>query len=248
MRKKINLQPENITLLILNDDSSNISRNKFLKVLIKQAKYIMVVDGGVNVFLRAIENNYIDKDVYHLGDFDSTDLNVLENYTAKFGNYKKIFSPDQDFNDYEKTLIYIQDNLEQFTESSDIFVYGLMGSRFDHTISNLCKTMQYNEKETLSKFNFFAVAEEYQVAFLRKGNYEIIVENYHEKDKGVGIMSLLGVIDNIVTDGLKWNINNDWPLGILEKQSTSNEIVKDYVTIDCDKSFIFSLQILHDLQ
>ena len=246
--KTIDLIPKDLTLLILNDDNSKVNNHQFLKLLIKSAKHIVLADGGINVFLKNLGVKNFDKDLYHLGDFDSTCDTIVKDCMLKFTNYKKVALENNNYNDYEKSLKFISENSSKFKDFSNLFVYGMMGSRFDHTINNLCLTLKYNEKECFQNCNIFAATEDYQVAFLRKGSYKIFAEKFHSKNHGVGVLSLLNVIDNMVTDGLKWNINKDLSLGILDVQSSSNEIVKDYVTIQSDKSFMFSLQIIHNEQ
>lgn len=114
-------------ILILNSPETVKIQN-----FVNKDTNIVFSDGGVN---RIKEFGLTDKIIKNLkskpqviGDFDS----LKEFNKEKFQYFQ---NSDQDLNDMEKSLQYIQKNLEKEKNNPrEILIVGILGGRFDHTM------------------------------------------------------------------------------------------------------------------
>ncbi len=122
---------------------------EYMKQYINVNDYIIACDGG----LETIDKLEISPNVL-IGDFDSTDNKILERYN----NVDKIeFPAEKDFSDFEAVLFYCEK-----LDFDEIFVFGVIGGRLDHTLSNvhlLNKNKHFNLKY-IDKDNEIFVANE----------------------------------------------------------------------------------------
>lgn len=93
---------------------------------------IIAVDKGIEF---AIDNNLDIK--LALGDFDSVNskyLDIIRDKNIKYLTFKK----DKDMTDLELSMVYLIEN-----NYKKAYIYGGIGSRFDHSISNIFLLKKY---------------------------------------------------------------------------------------------------------
>lgn len=153
---------------------------------------ILAADGAANRLM----DMGIDFDKV-IGDLDSIER---DNATNKISDSKKIFLPDQETNDFDKTLKYANGlGLE------NILILGFHGGELEHTLNNWSVLMRY--------------AENLNLCIYENGRYAIPVRESITFDAETG--ELIGLIPQskavLTTKGLKWQLNNEaLELGIRE--------------------------------
>ncbi|MEA1974277.1 MAG: thiamine diphosphokinase, partial [Bacillota bacterium] len=96
----------------------------YIKTKLRKNDFIIAVDGGINHIKElCLSPNLI------LGDFDSSVLSEALKYkNAEIKKYKK----DKDYTDGEIAINYVID--EKFFE---VVIFGALGNRIDHMLSNI---------------------------------------------------------------------------------------------------------------
>ena len=197
-------------LIICNGE---VPHSKIIKKFTSLADLIVCVDGGANSALKLkILPDFI------IGDMDSIKPETAE----KFENIKRIFKPDQEFTDLEKTLIYLRKFKPEI-----IHIFGAIGNRIDHSLSNLCILKKFKDNCRLILHTNNSSTEYFNKSF------EFIA--------GEGsIVSLIPItrVENITTFGLKYGLKNaSLEFGI--KESQSNLIESNPVKIIFKKGGLF---------
>ena len=156
------------------------------------------------------EKNFsLDKLDFISGDFDShsgIDENI---YHEKF-----IFTPDQNFTDFQKALDILKNN-----DVKKVDVYGGSGGEQDHFLGNLHVAFLFKD---LMEITFY---DEFSSYFFIPKDFEI--NNVEGK-----MVSLLPFpkVENLVTDGLNWELKNE-DLEITKRIGTRNFATKSTVKI-----------------
>lgn len=135
------------------------------------------------------EKNFpLDKLDIISGDFDSHSGKDEEIYHEKF-----IFTPDQDFTDFQKALDILKEK-----DIKKIDIYGGSGGEQDHFLGNLHVAFLFKDLMEIFFYDEFS-----KYFFLQKKSK---FENIQEK-----MISLLPfpVAENIVTKGLNWELNQE---------------------------------------
>ncbi len=144
-------------------------------------------DGGaVRLFEKGLICDYV------VGDLDTFFKSNIEKYFTKS---KIIYEPDQEINDFEKSLIFAQHQGYQ-----KILVLGFQGGELEHTLNNWSIIKKYSQSLTLCIFD--------------KGRYGIPLNQSFSVSTQIG--ELISIIPQprakLRTNNLKWNLDN----GILE--------------------------------
>lgn len=162
--------------------------------IIKQLKDVPILAAdGAGIYL--IEHN-IEPD-YIIGDLDSFNSSL---YYDDFPKEKLIYLPEQETNDFEKTLRYALDN-----NMYNILVFGIHGGEYEHSLNNW---------SVLSKFSKLAnilIFDKYRYGFCLDKSTNLQLE----KDE---IISLIPKgLAKISTNNLQWNLNDEnLELGVRE--------------------------------
>jgi thiamine pyrophosphokinase len=198
-------------LLILN----GFNEGMHSKTLFSQYDYIICCDGGYNTLKEkysSIEPNLI------IGDFDSI---INKEELKNFPENKIIFKNNQDETDAEFALKYI---LKNYSNISCIdFIYSISLDRIDHTLCNilLLKQIPLDINSKIITLN--------QEIYLIRNKIEFL----NKKNKTVSIIPLT-FVENIKTNGLKWELNNvNLQFGFIG--GISNIIEKDNASICLNK-------------
>lgn len=144
------------------------------------------------------------------GDFDTTPPELLQ----KYGTIPQLHNPDQDKPDLEKALEYL------FTFPLEkVIVYGALGKRMDHTLTNICLLSRYPGRV------IFETAEE--TLFVIDGTCRLAVH----PGQTLSLIPLNGAATGITTTGLRWELKEKR----LDKHfvGISNVCLSEEVTIAC---------------
>ncbi|KAG4086494.1 thiamine pyrophosphokinase [Neocallimastix lanati (nom. inval.)] len=229
------------SLIILN---YILPKKEILERLWKKAKYKICVDGGTNRLYNFFKNDPTEREKYIpdyiCGDLDSIKPEVLE-YYLKRGTKKK-FLYDQDYTDFQKSLMFLNslEGDESF-EKNDTYVLGALNGRFDHTISNLSTLY----KIPLNK-HVYLISNESVVFLLNRGNHKIYCFPKYEGPT-CGLLPVGVTEANVMTLGLKWNLDGSFPLSFNTIISSSNAFENpdqeiNEVIVDTDQPLYWSIE------
>lgn len=183
----------NRTLII---SGGNISLN-FAKKYLKKEKfdYIIAADYG----LLTAKKLGLDVD-YILGDFDSVPKEILEGYKnkQKGDNFFKIrrYDPIKDFTD---TQIAIEAAIKK--DPYEIVILGGIGTRLDHTISNV-----QNLRLALEKNIKCTLIDEYNRLYLINKSTTIYKEDLF--GPYLSLLPLTPVVEKVTLTGFKYSLEN----------------------------------------
>ena len=174
------------------------------KSLIEKASFYLAVDGG----LKHCKQMQIQPNLL-IGDFDSCDLELLEEYASV---PRKSFPRKKDHTDLEIALL--EPVLEDY---DDIFVYGAFGGRIDHFLANIFLLSRY-------KKNLVFENEQERLFMVQKN----LVFNT-KVGQTLSLIALNGRVESITTSGLEWNLDGE-DLSF-ERIGISNCCIEDRVCI-----------------
>lgn len=169
-------------------------------------KKIFITDGVYDFFIKKIG---ITPDVIS-GDFDSTDINSLSLNI----NTKIIYTPNQNYTDFEKILSLIYKN-----KFLNVDIWGASGKEQDHFLGNLFTAAKYRKKLSLIFYDNY-----YIYFFAEKKNRINGVKNK--------IISLFPFpkVKGITTKGLKYSLLNE-SLDINRRIGIRNIAINDIIDI-----------------
>ncbi|MDO5556034.1 MAG: thiamine diphosphokinase [Clostridia bacterium] len=165
---------------------------------------------------------------YIIGDFDSVQKNVL----GKYINDKKIeiikLSPEKDYTDTHMAL-----KLAIQLKSNEITIVGAIGSRIDHTLSNihiLKEALDNNIKcEILNKSN--------KITLINKKTLLDLDNTY----KYISLIPLTTTVTGITLKEFKYSLTNKI-LKIGQSIGISNEQIKNKATINISNGILILIQ------
>jgi thiamine pyrophosphokinase len=190
------------------------------KEMLKKFHIIICADGGANISRKLrITPDYI------IGDMDSIHDSVLD-YYKKLNTTKIIRETDENKTDLELAI-----SLAESLKPSQIIIFGAIGNRIDHTLSNILCLLKI--KEHIKSM----IVDDTNIIELIRGKTEIIGDKHD-------IISVIPLSDVSCLNytGLKWNVNNintktGW-FGI------SNELLKKNATIDFSSGKILLIKVV----
>lgn len=187
----------------------------------KNADYFVCCDGGMKYFFKC----GIIPDII-IGDLDSAKKEYID-YFKKKNIAFKVFEPEKDFTDMELCLMYILNSPDLTVD--EIFIFGGMGTRFDHSLSNAHILKKALDREVL--------------AWLIDENNKICLINGHIKIKGVenDLVSLIPFteeVSGITTKGLYYSLS-DAVMRIGDSVGVSNVMTCDECEISVRDGILF---------
>lgn len=207
-------------LIVCNGGLSKTLISKFVKSskAQKRRRALMVIaaDGASDfLFRHKIIPDYI------AGDLDSISPAALKYFSIRKVKIKKIY--DQNKNDFEKCIL-----LALSKRYKKLYVIGLTGKRFDHTLNNLSVIMKYSGKVSIRCFD-------------DKFDYFILNKKSEFRCKVGEAVSLIALpkATGITTSGLKFPLKNgtlefggmQGALNIADEKSISVEVKKGSLLI-----------------
>jgi thiamine pyrophosphokinase len=183
---------------------------------LSQSEMLIAVDGGGS---RCLELG-ISPDIV-IGDFDSLndkDLSNLELMKVRLIR----FSSDKDETDLELALNYAQEH-----NASEIYLYGILGGRWDMTISNLM---------LLASSRFagikFQVTDSKNKMFILRGGESLDING--QVGDIVSVIPLNGDCQGLTNNGLLWPlVKAVLPFGT--PRGVSNQMLGERAKIELDK-------------
>ncbi|MEX0968662.1 MAG: thiamine diphosphokinase [Bacteroidia bacterium] len=164
--------------------------------------YVVVLDGAYP----SIQALNLNADVW-LGDFDAI---APDGELPKADNVEVVRRWDQNKTDFEKGIEYCIE--KGFT---DIKIIWATGWRPDHTLANITNLVKYRHQATLTILDNFARIYPLPNAF----------EKWYPKGKVLSLFPI-GEASGIVTQGLKYELNNE-NLKLADRIGSSNEAAMD---------------------
>lgn len=152
-----------------------------------------------------------------IGDLDTL---KSKNMINKIPNSKLIYLPDQDINDFEKTLKYAIS-----INKRNILICGFHGGEFEHSLNNWSVFIKYFQKNNLCFYesNRYAIARDKSFCINTKPG-EII-----------GLIPQPSAI--LTTYGLKWNLSNE-KLQLGFREGARNIAISEKIQIDIHQGAI----------
>ncbi|KAK2964918.1 putative Thiamine pyrophosphokinase 1 [Blattamonas nauphoetae] len=225
--------------------------------LIRHAKRVICLDGGLNLFDRLREDNPILKDHFPhsvIGDFDSVEKDLLTKYKQLGSDVDH--DTDQDTNDMEKGFTYLLSEYEHADRSQlyspAIFVVGALGGRFDQEMANISAMVKFQTKfqklsPKLPPPQIFILSNSSLITTLLpskeissepSSHHHTIIQSRYETNP-CGIIPL-GKCDHVLTTGLKWNVNGPLEFGTFISSSNEIEHQDNPVTIDNSQTLLWT--------
>jgi len=235
------LNSKGYTLLILNGDHTNpdaLSRDNFNRFW-TQSMYRVAVDGGLNVlneFDKGSPSVFIPHTV--IGDLDSADEDLIEEY----GHYgvEIINRENQDSTDLTKAIELVIERINEDHLPSDqpIIIFGSSRcSRMDHLFGQYHSLLQFSNSNP--NIPIYLIQDASLSRVLRPGYHTLDMSTGYE-GKYVGLIPL-GEPANVITRGLKWDVNGELKFG--ELVSTSNELIESTLEVTTSSPIILTVQI-----
>ena len=155
--------------------------------------------------------------------------------------------------------------------TSNTFIYGGFGGRFDQEMACINTLFSWGRKETFQHTQMSIYNEETGVILLPEApvmneiciRYPDVEEEddtnsiqqhsaLSENDQSLllgegptcGLIPIGGRCERVYTSGLKWNLDGDMPLEFGGLVSSSNRIVNKVVTVKTSSPLLFSFEIL----
>jgi len=149
---------------------------------IRSFNRLIAVDGGLNYCHRF---NLTPEKI--IGDFDSVDPSILTFFPT---TPKKIYSKDKDQTDLQIALE------EVLKEENEVVIFAALGGRIDHTLSNVNLLSRYPGKVSIEteKQRLFVI------------DRSVILSCFLQQT--ISLFPLNGPVKDIVTSGLKWELNH----------------------------------------
>ena len=113
------------------------------------------------------------------------------------------------------------------------------GGRLDQQMANL--NMLFRSEYTC--FEQFVLLSDDSLALLLLPGAHTIEPNLEVEDGTCGLVPLGGRCENVVTTGLKWNLDGTVPLEFGELVSSSNEIVGPIVTVRTERPLLWTTSL-----
>lgn len=233
MKIAVEARDEHVNCLLLNN-LDGVDKQRFLDDWLR-SRVKICADGALDLLKTislefGIEMTTLFPD-YLIGDFDSVNKKLAEDYKKKGGQV--IDMPSQDTTDFEKCIkVYGEEVMP--VEGEWLLVFGSMGGRrLDHTLAAFQPLLKHPEIR-------LKLIQGPACAFLvPTGKHELTIEDALEKTK-CGLFPI-GSPCKVSTSGLKWNID-DQVLSYGTLISVSNEAVASTVNIKADNPLIFTIQ------
>ncbi|MCC7431107.1 thiamine diphosphokinase [bacterium] len=185
---------------------------------LKTSNLLIAVDGGANWLL---ENGF--KPDFVVGDLDSLNEKAKKNLP----NEKIVLLNDQNFTDFEKSLVF---TLEKFSPEK-IEVWAGTNGRIDHTLANFSVAKRYHRKAKIIFYDDFSETE-----IISKST-----KIYGEKGQQLSILPF-SQATGIVLRGLKFPLKNETlTLGL--REGSSNEFLGNEAEINFEKGTLVVTKI-----
>eukprot|EP01134_Creolimax_fragrantissima_P003101 CFRG3101T1 len=160
------------------------------------------------------------------GDLDSLRPEVRDYYKAK--GTIIIPAEDQIDHDLNKSISYVLNDCEE--KFATIWIVGGLDGRFDHTFAAVASLRKWLDNDKQTKLHILTDYSE--VILLRPGQHQIHIETTLQGPH-CGLLPMGGVVRDIFTTGLRWNLNHD-EMSVTGIISSSNKFEQKYLDNNSD--------------
>lgn len=194
---------------------------------IQNVDLILAVDGGAN----HCETCEVTPDII-LGDFDSIHPELLKAY-QNTGIESISYPTQKDATDLELALNYATER-----GATNILLLGILGGRWDMSLSNILLTTQKKYNNTN-----ISLAGPDCIFCVLQGGQKMTIKN--GIDQSVSFLPIKGTIEGLTLKGFQYELEND----LIEFGSSlgiSNVIQKDTATVYHSSGILLCIRYFHD--
>ncbi len=203
-------------LIIANGEACSM---ELLGQLLEWSPLVVVLDSAIH---RVLDLG-IKVDVL-LGDFDrNLDTEAIQ---AKQYPLEIVHTPDQEKHDLEKAFDYL---VERGFKAANVL--WATGRRADHTMTNITNITRFRDSLKI------VLLDDYSKIYLLPKRFE----KWYAKATPISLIPI-GIVEGIVTDGLKYNLANE-SLTLGYRTGSSNEAAEDgFVKITYEKGDLLMME------
>lgn len=185
--------------------------------------YVIASDKGLEMLdMFNIIPNYI------IGDFDSVDKKILDKYINNKDIIIKKLNPEKDYTDTHMAIKLAID-----LKSTDITILGAIGTRMDHTISNI-----HVLKEALDHNIECKIIDTRNEIQLINSKTILKLNNHY---KYISLIPFSTKVEGITLKGFKYPLSNA-TLEIGQSIGVSNEQIEEFAQIDLKKGILILIK------
>ncbi len=184
----------------------------------KKSDFIICCDGGLKYFFEC----GIIPDIV-IGDLDSADKKYVDYFEKLNVKFEK-FPPEKDFTDMELGLIYAIEK-----KAEEIFVFGGIGSRFDHTLTNAHILKKALDNNILA----WLIDENNKITLINK-----YVKIFGNKGDLVSLIPFTSEVTGVTTKGLYYSLFNS-KMKIENSIGVSNVMIDNFFEVFVEKGILF---------
>lgn len=211
------------TLIITGGSIEEDFALPFMKEL--NPDYILGVDRGLKFcYEHQIRPDYI------VGDFDSLPGEILEWYKKESRIPIREYNPVKDATD---TMIALEKAIEE--GSSEIWILGATGTRFDHVLCNL----QILKNSWVKKIPAYLVDSNNRITLPTENHF--IIRKEEKFGTYVSFFPLEEEVEELTLKGFKYPLDR-YHLRNLEGLGVSNEITSDIAEVSWNKGILVMIQ------
>lgn len=206
------------TLIISGGDVTKQILEKTLKN--NEFNNIIAVDKGLEILDKCkVEPNYI------IGDFDSVNKGLVQKY--KKSEIIKL-NPEKDFTDTHMAI-----KLAYKIKSNYITIIGAIGTRIDHTITNIHILKECIERKIMCEI----INKNNKITLINKSCYINLEKEY----KYISLIPLTTNVTGVTLEGFKYPLKNA-TLSIGESIGVSNEQIEQKAKIEFKKGILICIK------
>lgn len=163
---------------------------QFIDDLFDENTICLCADGGANS-----AHKYNKKPLYIIGDLDSVNAEILEDYKKQGVNIVK-YNPEKDYTDFELIL----QKVEELEKDGDfkfdsVNILGALGKRIDLTLNNIF---------LIEKYKNIKILTENEEIFYAESSFSL----NNKKGYGFSIIPLDNIIENLILKGFKYELDS----------------------------------------
>lgn len=199
------------------------TEEELITKIYKKFDLIIASDRGIEVLDKLdIKPNYI------IGDFDSADKKILDKYINNKDIVVKRLNPQKDYTDTHMAI-----KLAIELKSTEITILGAIGSRIDHTISNINTLKEALDNNITCKIE----NSKNEIQLINKKTQIEKNDNY----KYISLIPLTTKVIGITLKGFKYSLSNA-NLEIGQSIGVSNEQIEKKAEIDLKEGILILIK------